>query len=565
VRIGPGHRTWLAAVLVSAAVIPPAVGWYVSGSRDARLRAHALRTDTLLAAERRVDDASRRLATRLETLRAREDERPFYHYRNLTHDPRGAGAGWAVMRSPLAMGWTDPLVWAHFEVGTDGEVHLPTVNEQFPELSSDAGFDGFCRLLDELRTGLVVSTPGDEPGGDLRSLPATPASDPTSDRILVLERGAWEQIRQAESLYASGGGRLPDSGRVTIRIGPMRWRTIVLASGPALASLRRVITPDGPIVQGFVVEPGAADDWIGPEARFEPESGLQADRVGSPVGDTGWLVSADASTEIAAAVTDGDRLVRDFRRRFAVVAAALGLLAVAVVALVAQADRLARQRARFAAAAAHELRTPLASVRLHAEMLEEAVPPGGRPREWAARLSSESARLGRQVANMLDLSRVERGAALVNPRPVDVVDAITACLERLRPTLARAGLEVRFESDADLPTVIVDTDALCQILDNLLDNAERYTRGPHHRLVDLTLAATDDGVRLRLRDSGPGVPPRLRRHLFQPFRRADGDGTGGLGLGLAISRALARAMGGELELADDAPGATFLLTLRAAR
>jgi len=555
----------LAAVLVSAAVIPPAVGWYVSGSRDARLRAQALRSDALQAAERRVDDASRRLATRLETLRAREDERPFYHYRNLTHDPRGAGAGWAVMRSPLATGWADPLVWAHFEVGTDGEVHLPTVNERFPELSSDAGFDGFCRLLDELRTGLVVSAPGDEPGGDLRSLPATPATDPTSDRILDLERAAWEQIRQAESLYASGGGRLPDSGMVTIRIGPMRWRTIVLASGPALASLRRVITPDGPIVQGFVVEPSAADDWIGPEARFEPESGLLADRVGSPVGDTGWLVSADVSAEIAAAVASGDRLVRDFRRRFAVVAAALGLLAVAVVALVAQADRLARQRARFAAAAAHELRTPLASVRLHAEMLEDAVPDGGRLREWASRLSSESARLGRQVANMLDLSRMERGAALVDPRRVDVVDAIGACLERLRPTLDRAGLEVRFGPASDLPNVMADTDALCQILDNLLDNAERHTRASALRVVDLILEPTDRGVRLRVRDSGPGVPVRMQRQLFQPFRRADGDGTGGLGLGLAISRALARAMGGELEIEDSTPGATFVLSLPAAR
>lgn len=560
-RTGPGHRTWLAAVLVSAAVIPPAVGWFVSGSRDARLRAQAVRTDARLEVERRVDDASRRLATRLETLRAREDERPFYHYRNLTHDPRGAGAGWAVMRSPLAVGWTDPLVWAHFEIGTDGEVHLPTVNERFPELSSDAGFDGFCQLLDELRTGLVVGAVGDEPGGDLRSLPATPASDPTTERILVLDLAAWEQIRQAESLYATGGGRLPDSGTVTIRIGPMGWRTIVLASGPALASLRRVITPDGPIVQGFVVEPGAADDWIGPDTRFEPEAGLRVERVASPVGDTGWLVSADASTGMAAAVASGDRLVRDFRRRFAVVAAALGLLAAAVVALVAQADRLARQRARFAAAAAHELRTPLASVRLHAEMLAEAVPDGGRPHEWAARLSTESARLGRQVANMLDLSRIERGAALVNPHRADVVAAIETCLERLRPTLEHAGLEVRFDPPTELPAVMIDTDALCQILDNLLDNAERHTRGSDRRSVELSVEPTDHSVRLRVHDSGPGIPGRLRRHLFQPFRRADSDGTGGLGLGLAISRALARAMGGELDLEEATAGASFVLRL----
>ena len=120
---------------------------------------------------------------------------------------------------------------------------------------------------------------------------------------------------------------------------------------------------------------------------------------------------------------------------------------------------------------------------------------------------------------------------------------------------------MRFEAGADLPIVLVDTDALCQILDNLLDNAERHTRGCADRRVDLTAVRSTRGVEIRLRDSGPGVPPRLRRHLFEPFRRADGEGTGGLGLGLAISRALARAMGGELALEDTPSGATFVLTL----
>ena len=288
-------------------------------------------------------------------------------------------------------------------------------------------------LLDELRTGLVVSSPGDDAGGDLRSLPANPGTESAPDRTLVLERAAWEQIRQAEALYAAGGGTLPESGRVTIRIAPMRWRTIVLASGPALAALRRVVTPDGPIVQGFVIEPGAAGESLGNETLFEPESSLRTDRVGVAVGDTGWVLSTDASPEVAIAAEAGDRLVRDFRRRFGVVAAALALLAVAVVTLVAQADRLARQRAREAAAAAHELRTPLASVRLHAEMLEEALPEDGRLKSWAARLSSESARLGRQVANMLDLSRMERGGSLVDPQPADANAALTDCLGRLQP------------------------------------------------------------------------------------------------------------------------------------
>ena len=352
---------------------------------------------------------------------------------------------------------------------------------------------------------------------------------------------------------------------VIIRVGPLRWHTIVLGGGPLLAALRDVTTPAGVRVQGFAVTPHTLAEWLDPATEVGPVASDAALTVAVPVADTGWYVNADAGPAVAEAAAAGRRVVAEFRRTFALSSAAALMAAVAVVALVAQSDRLAHQRARFAAAAAHELKTPLASLRLHAEMLAEGL---GRPDNvatYAGRIVPEVRRLGRVVTNMLDLSRLERGAPIASPAAGDPGPAVSACVERLRGALEGAGMELRVQIDPDLPKALFDRDALCQILDNLLDNAEKYSRGAAVRSVAVTAARIDGGVEVRVADSGPGVPRRLRHALFRPFHRPDdGDAPAGLGLGLALARSLARAQGGELALAD-APGegATFVLTLAA--
>ncbi|HOC44000.1 MAG TPA: HAMP domain-containing sensor histidine kinase [Thermoanaerobaculales bacterium] len=559
------RRTALAATLVGIAVLVPTVAWYLTGSRDTARRAGEIeetaRADVARAAEVTAD----RLGHRLGALREAESARPFYHYQNLYHDPRGAAQGLAVLPSPLADGPSDPMVWAHFQIDEAGLVSLPTVSERFPELSTDADFDRFCRVLADLQNGLVVE--GMEGGG--------PAAG--DERITVLDRSAWRQIQLADSVYAELTGRrtaaaAPETTRtgdvgvdVIIRVGPLRWHTIVLGGGPLLAALRDVTTPAGVRVQGFAVTPHTLAEWLDPATEVGPVASDAALTVAVPVADTGWYVNADAGPAVAEAAAAGRRVVAEFRRTFALSSAAALMAAVAVVALVAQSDRLAHQRARFAAAAAHELKTPLASLRLHAEMLAEGL---GRPDNvatYAGRIVPEVRRLGRVVTNMLDLSRLERGAPIASPAAGDPGPAVSACVERLRGALEGAGMELRVQIDPDLPKALFDRDALCQILDNLLDNAEKYSRGAAVRSVAVTAARIDGGVEVRVADSGPGVPRRLRHALFRPFHRPDdGDAPAGLGLGLALARSLARAQGGELALAD-APGegATFVLTLAA--
>jgi signal transduction histidine kinase len=557
------RRVTVASVLVSIAVLLPTAAWYVTGSGEAARRAAALVTQAEHELRNEVEREASRLGTRLEDLRLQETDRPFFHYQTLYHDPRGAAQGLSVTPSPLASGATDPLVWAHFQIDESGLVTLPTVSERFPELGSNADFGLFCSRLAELQNAVVMD-------GNVFT------DRPGEERLLTLTDFEWQQIQSAETVYATIRGRhegedagslaTGETGKVVIRVGPLTWHTMVLGSGPTLAALREVHTPAGIVLQGFAVSSQAVANWLGAnplELRFSPGPPSSPLAVTSLVADTGWILDAEISDTVAAAVAEGRAIRSQFRRTFTVTAAAVFLAAAAVVWILLQTDRLARQRAQFAAAAAHELKTPLAGLMLHSEMLAENLGDPASRERYAAIVSAEAERLGRVVSNMLDLSRLERGADLAHPRRGDVADFIRRFLDRTRPRLEGHGIALEDSIQSGLPPVLFDDDALCQILDNLLDNAEKHTRSTPHRKVGVSVELHTNEVRVIIADNGPGIPRHQQRSIFKPFNRPDGsDGTPGLGLGLALARSLARAQGGELELAaNEGPGAIFNLTL----
>jgi len=530
----PHRRTTLAAALIGIAVLLPTGAWYVTGSRDVARRSQAIEAAAEHTIREDVESKAARLGARLEDLRLQESVRPFFHYQTLYHDPRGASQGLAVTLSPLASGSPDPLVWAHFQIDESGLVTLPTVSERFPELTSDADLNAFCSILGELQHALVL---GQEPGH------AAGATD--EELLLTLTESEWEQILRADSVYASitGGRDQPSApvtgegvGRVVIRVLPLHWHTLVLGSGPALAALREVHTPSGVATENAVT---------------------------SLVADTGWLLEADPGPALGAAAVRGRAEVRRFRGAFALTSAAIFLAAAAVVWILFQMDRLATQRARFAAAAAHELKTPLAGLLLHAEMLAEDLGDSEHRSRYAATISSEAGRLGRVVSNMLDLTRLERATPLAAPRAGDLGRAVEQRVEQQQTRLEDAGVSVEVDIEHDLPSAVFDADALGQILDNLLDNAEKHTRVVEDRRVTVTVGADDEQLRIEVKDNGPGIPRSQRRILFRPFDRSeDAVGRPGLGLGLAVARSFARAQGGELEIeSNEGPGATFVLTL----
>ncbi|HEX7702504.1 MAG TPA: HAMP domain-containing sensor histidine kinase, partial [Kofleriaceae bacterium] len=219
-----------------------------------------------------------------------------------------------------------------------------------------------------------------------------------------------------------------------------------------------------------------------------------------------------------------------------------------------------RERSQFAAAAAHELRTPLAGPQLYGDMLADGLGDPTKLRDYARRMSEEASRLGRVVSNVLGFSQLERGNLSIDPKPGNVADALRELAEHAQPTFDRAGAAI----DLDVPPTLearFDRDALARIVGNLLDNAEKYTRDAEDRTIHLSAARANDRVEICVRDHGAGIANPTK--LFQAFARGVAtDGPAGLGLGLALSRSLAEAMGGELTYrAPEGRGAMFVVAL----
>jgi signal transduction histidine kinase len=347
---------------------------------------------------------------------------------------------------------------------------------------------------------------------------------------------------------------------VTISISALEWHTLPFLGGPSLVAVRQVQTPDGNFAQGFVVDRAALTQWLadhGDDLVAELHTGT-ANAAAEII--PGWELAVHPNPRaVAAAASDAARIATAFLIRFVLVAAIAVLAALLVVWLVARAERYARERSQFAAAAAHELRTPLAGLQLYGDMLADGLGDPGKLRDYARRMSEEASRLGRVVSNVLGFSQLERGNLSIDPKPGNVAAALRELAEHAQPALDRAGAMIALDVPDELAARF-DRDALARIIGNLIDNAEKYARGAGDRTIELAAKRVDAHVEISVRDHGGGVANPTR--LFTAFHRGvTADGPAGLGLGLALSRSLAQAMGGELAYRTGDAGATFVVTL----
>jgi len=211
----------------------------------------------------------------------------------------------------------------------------------------------------------------------------------------------------------------------------------------------------------------------------------------------------------------------------------------------------------------HELRTPLNAILgfgqlLALDQLNES------QRHSVEQILAGGRHLLELIEDLMDLSRLEAGNFPLSMTPVEITDEIVQAVALCGPLAAEKSLAVHIEAGEDPVWALVDRRRLKQILLNLISNAIKYNRPGGSVTLRVSAAAdAEDVVRVEVSDTGAGMTPARLARLFVPFERLDAprQGIEGNGLGLAVSRALAEAMGGTIEVAST-PGAGSAFTLR---
>lgn len=223
----------------------------------------------------------------------------------------------------------------------------------------------------------------------------------------------------------------------------------------------------------------------------------------------------------------------------------LGELALSFNQMAMALEQTDQRRLELIGNVAHELRTPLSSVRGTMEGLVDGVLPSDS--ETFLSVQREVARLQRLVQDLEELSRAEAGQISLSLRAVSAPELVMPAVDRLSPQFEDKEVTLRVDLPANLPAAWADPGRVTQVLLNLLGNALQYT--PPGGQVDVQVWAADQELLVMVRDNGAGIAAEHLQHIFERFYRVDKSRSragGGSGIGLTISRHLVEAHGGRL-------------------
>jgi signal transduction histidine kinase len=224
-----------------------------------------------------------------------------------------------------------------------------------------------------------------------------------------------------------------------------------------------------------------------------------------------------------------------------------------------------RHKDDFLAMLAHELRNPLASLLPSLHALRRATTPSRDRDESLDRMERQLRHLNRLVDDLLDVARLVRGTAPIRPERLDLARLVRTTVEDRRPLVEQAGLTATVQTPETPVWVQGDPTRLVQALDNLLDNAVKFSAGGGR--VEVSLHTDDAGRQavITVRDQGIGIDAEILPRLFTTFAQADRSldrPRGGLGLGLAVVKELVDLHGGQVEAASAGPGGGATFTIR---
>ncbi|MBX3213953.1 MAG: HAMP domain-containing histidine kinase [Labilithrix sp.] len=286
-------------------------------------------------------------------------------------------------------------------------------------------------------------------------------------------------------------------------------------------------------------------------------------------------VSPQASEELAERVQNR-RLLEVTMVSLSAIVIVVG--AIAIILVSEKERRVSALKSEFVANVSHELKTPLALVRMFAEMLQSGrVATDAKRKEYLDIIVRESERLSALIENVLDFARLERGRGSYEFAEGDVGDAVTRAANVYRYRAEREGMRLAVDVEPNLPRAHIDERAIQLAVVNLVDNALKYAPGGKEIIV--RASSEGDSVRVDVIDRGPGVPPEERHRIFERFVRLtsragdSGDSQArGSGIGLALVKHIAESHGGRAWVAapcneanPDAPtGSTFSFSIPAA-
>lgn len=384
------------------------------------------------------------------------------------------------------------------------------------------------------------------------------ASDGKLPRRLPIEDDGETvvQVVRGDQVVSRTANAPGDEALPLPRQAPGSWRNLavddlpVVGSGPYRTISLGIITPEGPATVFVAVSTEDVEDVV--QAATErgavglvllllPLSGL----LWLAVGRT--LAPVTAIRRRAETITDahGDLRVPEPAKLDEI-----GRLARTINAMLARLHDSAENQRSFLADAAHELRSPVASLRAQLETAQR----GGQSTAVSdlPDLMVETLRMQAMVDQLLLLARSDAGMVANVREPVDMDDAVYAVQTSVRAESRRRGVKVDLRKVAAVQ-VVGDPALLEQVVRNLIDNAVRHAR----TTVQVTLTDDREVAQLTVDDDGPGIPKRLRRRVFERFTRLDDARDrqdGGVGLGLAIVADIVQAHGGTVRVLDSPLG-----------
>lgn len=225
---------------------------------------------------------------------------------------------------------------------------------------------------------------------------------------------------------------------------------------------------------------------------------------------------------------------------------------------------MAEKRSQFVSSVTHELKTPLTNIRMYIEMLQQGIAATPKQeQEYLEILGNESTRLSGLINNVLDLAKLEKKQRCFHLQEGDFNDVLTEVETICSHQLMQDGFTLHIQSEQVRFTY--DREVMIQILLNLIENSVKFSKNLPEKVITIVVSKRKNGAEITVSDTGPGIPSRSIKKIFNDFYRADNDltrETGGTGIGLALVKKFITAMGGTVSAQNNSDaGCTITLHL----